>query len=120
MSVRNGSNSDILKLQVEAYGLVRFVAIVPLHSTEESKGSVQSIVDLQRFLEKEIKELYHMDVTIAWIKDQRQNDLNPKSRVKDLLSDMDQMYPKSNQSREVSTNSRIQGVILKAITESPV
>jgi len=73
-----------IRLQVEAYGLLRFIAVV--------QNSESTIEQLANDLEQNILELYSFTAQVAWIKDQNQNDLNPKYRVCDLLKDMEQIY----------------------------
>ena len=86
-----------MKLQVEAYGLVRFV------TTTSSNNN--TIKDLQQQLEQEVFELYTWKVKINWVKgilsqflnlklrkDEFQNDLNPKHKVGEVLKEMDQIF----------------------------
>jgi len=82
--ISNGSVSKNVRLQVEAYGLLRFLSVV--------EDSSITVGDLKKSLEKEIKDLYNWDAQVSWIKDNRQNDLNSKLRIQDILVDMDQIY----------------------------
>ena len=74
-----------MRFQVEAYGLVRFTSFI------EDSDSI-TIKEFKQNLEQEIFEIYNWKTKVAWIKDEAQNDLNPKHFVKDLLSDMAQVY----------------------------
>lgn len=94
-----------LRLQVEAYGLLRFLTLV--HNPNST------VKQLMHALEKDIAELYSWKVTVQWIKDHMQNDLNPKHPVSSLLRDMDSIFifitPIKDQKQENSTQTSKSG-----------
>jgi ABC-type dipeptide/oligopeptide/nickel transport system ATPase component len=74
-----------MRIQVEAYGLARFTSTI-------SDSESITIKEFKQNLEQEILEIYNWKTKVAWIKDDAQNDLNPKHKVKELLTDMAQVY----------------------------
>jgi len=73
-----------MRLQVEAYGIFRFICFV---------NDVNiSILQLRQLLERDILELYGSKLSVLYIKDSLHNDLQNKFLVKDLFKDMDQVF----------------------------
>jgi hypothetical protein len=79
MAVREGA----IRLQVEAYGILRFVTLVETSST---------VGELKKKLEAEIFELYSWKAVVVWLKDFNQNDYPASYKIKDVFKDMDQIY----------------------------
>jgi len=71
------------RLQVECFGLFRFLTVVDPDLSVEA---------LKRVLEKEIMDLYGWDLEVRWLKDPLQNDLVPRYAVSQVLKDFDQVY----------------------------